>query len=136
MPSTIRNESETRAELGTRTPLAKIGANLAIAPLAKNDFNHCKSAVKYLEYSSAGYPGLYSPVGEYQALWEQGAPIATVEDGEWEQELNNYINEYSQKWMKESGKKAQNWVKKNRCLMESKGIEFLKAAESVMEVKK
>jgi len=116
--------------------LAKIGADLAIAPLADNEFNRCKSAVKYLEYSSAGYPGLYSPVGEYQALVDLGAPISTVEDSKWEHELDNYINDYSKQWMKDRGREAQNWVKKNRCLMESKGVEWLKAAESVVEVKK
>lgn len=108
--------------------LAETGAHLAIAPLVDNEFNRCKSAIKYLEYSTAGYPGLYSPVGEYQALWDQGAPIQTVEDGEWEEELTNHIKEYSRKWLFDKGREAQNWVKENRCLADSKAIEWAKVA--------
>lgn len=34
--------------------------DIAIAPLADNIFNHCKSSIKYLEYSALGIPGVFS----------------------------------------------------------------------------
>ena len=39
--------------------------DIAIAPLASNRFNAAKSAIKYLEYSALGLPGVYSRVGSY-----------------------------------------------------------------------
>jgi GT2 family glycosyltransferase/tetratricopeptide (TPR) repeat protein len=34
--------------------------DLAIAPLVETDFNKCKSALKFLQYSAVGLPGVYS----------------------------------------------------------------------------
>lgn len=39
--------------------------DFAIAPLEGNVFNHCKSNIKFLEYSICGYAGIYSAVGPY-----------------------------------------------------------------------
>lgn len=113
--------------------LAEVGADLAIAPLEKNDFNDCKSGVKYLEYSTAGYPGLYSPVGEYAYLRDMGAPIRTVEDGEWEKVIHDQIYNVTRKWLKEEGEKARKWVKENRCLAGSKAQEWFQAAQESLK---
>lgn len=40
--------------------LASIQADIAIAPLEKNDFNRYKTQCKYLEYAINGIPGIYS----------------------------------------------------------------------------
>lgn len=40
--------------------LASIQADIAIAPLEKNDFNRYKTQCKYLEYAINGIPGVYS----------------------------------------------------------------------------
>lgn len=40
--------------------LASLGADIAIAPLVKNDFNAHKSQCKYLEYAVNRLPGVYS----------------------------------------------------------------------------
>ena len=46
--------------------------DLFIAPLADNTFNQCKSAIKFLEYSILGIPGVYSRMATYQAVVEDG----------------------------------------------------------------
>ena len=39
--------------------------DLAVAPLVDNDFNRCKSDLKFLDYSALGIPGIYSRVAAY-----------------------------------------------------------------------
>lgn len=43
-----------------------------VAPLVENVFNSCKSAIKFLEYSSLGVPGVYSAIKPYQHVINQG----------------------------------------------------------------
>lgn len=43
-----------------------------IAPLINNEFNRCKSAIKFLEYSSLGVPGVYSRVYPYEKTITDG----------------------------------------------------------------
>ncbi len=66
--------------------------DLWIAPLADNHFNRCKSAVKFLEYSAHGAPGVYSRLEPYESLvipGENGLLAAAHE--EWEQALADLI---------------------------------------------
>lgn len=98
--------------------LSKIGASFAIAPLQSNDFNCCKSAVKFLEYSAPGYASLCTPVGEYVEMKEKGAPIWLVFEDKWEEMLVQAIAD--KEWQKEVGRDAQEWVRRNRCLVLSK----------------
>ncbi|MDW7754631.1 MAG: hypothetical protein SCH68_05645, partial [Brevefilum sp.] len=46
----------------------KTDADIFIAPLLNNEFNQCKSAIKFLEYSSMGVPGVYSRVFPYEQV--------------------------------------------------------------------
>lgn len=46
--------------------------DLFIAPLQDNLFNHCKSPLKFLEYSALGVPGVYSRGPAYQRLVRHG----------------------------------------------------------------
>lgn len=43
-------------------------SHIFLAPLAPSFFNSCKSALKYLEYSALGVPGIYSAVGDFSEL--------------------------------------------------------------------
>ncbi|MEW6599421.1 MAG: glycosyltransferase [Nitrospirota bacterium] len=38
-----------------------------LVPLTRNEFNLCKSNIKYLEYSACGLPGIYSDLGPYSS---------------------------------------------------------------------
>ena len=46
--------------------------NIAIAPLENNNINSSKSEIKYLEYVALGLPGIYSAVGAYEKVIENG----------------------------------------------------------------
>lgn len=46
--------------------------DLFVAPLVDSKFNRCKSAIKFLEYSSLGVPGVYSRIAPYQTVIEDG----------------------------------------------------------------
>lgn len=108
--------------------LAEVGAHFAIAPLEDNDFNRAKSAVKHSEYSACGYPALYSPVGEYAELPEESGRIL-VADGDWERALTSSIE--GPNFMTQLGLQAQEWVRKNRCIIRTKAGQWLEAAEEV-----
>jgi processive 1,2-diacylglycerol beta-glucosyltransferase len=42
--------------------------DIFIAPLKDSLFNRCKSAIKYLEYSALGVPGVYSRITPYEVI--------------------------------------------------------------------
>jgi len=95
--------------------LAGIAADFAIAPLEENPFNASKSAIKAIEYASAGYPMLLSPVGEYSAVVEAGLPAELVRDDEWEGALERMILKTREE-RDAIGKASIAWVCKNRCM--------------------
>lgn len=69
-------------------------ADIFIAPLRDNRFNRCKSALKYLEYSVFGIPGVYADLPTYRELitdGENGYLAATPE--EWEVALSALIED-------------------------------------------
>ncbi len=65
-----------------------------IAPLEDNLFNRCKSAIKYLEYSALGVPGVYSQIAPYVALIQPGETGLLADSSEaWEANLARLIDE-------------------------------------------
>jgi len=46
--------------------------DIFIAPLVDSPFNACKSALKFLEYSSLGIPGVYSALGQFREVITHG----------------------------------------------------------------
>lgn len=69
-------------------------ADIFIAPLVDNLFNRCKSALKFLEYSALGVPGVYSRIAPYERVVEHGRNglLASTLD-EWEACLVRLIEE-------------------------------------------
>jgi GT2 family glycosyltransferase/trans-aconitate methyltransferase len=49
-----------------------LGLDIGLAPLVTKDFNACKSAIKWLEFSSLGMVGVFSNVPAYAGLVAQG----------------------------------------------------------------
>lgn len=47
--------------------LKNAGFDVAVAPLLSNEFNNCKSNLKWLEYSACGMAGVYSNLPPYQS---------------------------------------------------------------------
>jgi glycosyltransferase involved in cell wall biosynthesis len=101
--------------------LASIAADFAIAPLEKNPFNTSKSAIKALEYASAGYPMLLSPVGEYPAVVRAGLPAKLVRDDEWEDALELMIAKTREE-RDAIGWSSIEWVCKHRCMGSTKAL--------------
>lgn len=86
--------------------------DLAIAPLADNPFNRCKSSMKYLEYSALGVPGVYSRIPPYAGLITEGVNGLLASDlSEWRQAIYRLIED--PKLRSEIGAAAQDSVRKN-----------------------
>lgn len=67
-------------------------ANIAIAPLEDIPFNHCKSSIKYFEYSAMGLPGVYSRMTPYSGVVEEGVNGFTASTtDEWVEALSQLI---------------------------------------------
>ncbi len=48
--------------------LKNAGFSFALVPLIGTSFNNCKSNIKFLEYSIAGIPGIYSDIEPYRGI--------------------------------------------------------------------
>lgn len=72
----------------------KAGCDIFVAPLIDHDFNRFKSAIKFLEYSAMGVPGVYSRITPYEAIVRNGEDgfLATTME-EWESCLVRLIEE-------------------------------------------
>lgn len=84
--------------------------DIFIAPLRDNLFNRCKSAIKFLEYSASGVPGVYSRISPYSSIvnhGENGFLASTME--EWEEYLLGLIER--PKLREEIATKAQETVR-------------------------
>lgn len=112
--------------------IATIAADFAIAPLERNAFNDSKSAIKALEYASAGYPMLLSPVGEYPVVVADGLPAQLVADDEWPAALDAMLARTREE-RDEMGKACLKWVIENRCIGMTKASHW---ADAVIELMK
>jgi len=110
--------------------IATIAADFGIAPLEANPFNESKSAIKALEYASAGYPMLLSPVGEYPVICKAGFPAELVENDGWEAAIDRMIG-MSREQRDDLGKRGMKWVLENRCIGTSKASQW---ADTITEV--
>lgn len=94
-------------------PIALRGCDfdIAIAPLADNEFNYSKSCIKFYEYAGVGTVTLASDVPPYSTEVNYRAKNTTKD---WVNKLEKLIvdAEFRNKILKEQ----QDWVKKNRSL--------------------
>lgn len=89
--------------------LAGLGLDMAIAPLAVNDFNRCKSQLKLLEYGALGIPVVAADLEPYRG---SPAPLARPDDaGDWIEKIRELVdNEEKRRWI---GDNLHRWVKTN-----------------------
>ena len=109
--------------------MGHLRADLAIAPLCDNDFNHSKSALKYLEYSAMGIPAVYSRISPYSDVIEDGSDgmlAATPE--EWFEKTELLIRDANlrQQIVKNAQAKVQ-----QRWLMREHGAEWQSVYEQI-----
>lgn len=68
--------------------------DIFIAPLVDSAFNNCKSALKFLEYSITGVPGVYSAVGQFKEIVVHGENGFLAEDlKDWQEYLSQLIED-------------------------------------------
>lgn len=74
--------------------LHSLRLDIGLAPLEDNEFNRCKSNIKWMEYSIAGVPGVYSPIVytfservHFDGLYGQTAETPE----QWYRNIKNYI---------------------------------------------
>ena len=75
-------------------PIFMAEADIVVAPLEIDGYNKSKSEIKYLEYSSAGKPGVYQDVRQYREMITQGE--------------NGYLASTANQWYKALKKLATN----------------------------
>ncbi|MBN2148045.1 MAG: glycosyltransferase, partial [Anaerolineales bacterium] len=94
--------------------------DLFVAPLIDTKFNRCKSAIKFLEYSALGIPGVYSRTAPYQAVIEDGQNgfLADTEQ-EWKRRLAELID--SAELRARMGAKAMSTVQRDWLLSQHAG---------------
>lgn len=95
--------------------LAALDLDLAIAPLAHNAFNDCKSHLKLLEYGILGYPVIASNFGPYQ---RSGFPVTLVENRakDWINAIREHINDLDA--AEQKGNELRTFVAKNHMLQD------------------
>ena len=54
--------------------------DFGVAPLVDDDFNRCKSYIKYLDYAALGLPGIFSGIGVFEEVVKQGETGLCVTD--------------------------------------------------------
>lgn len=88
-------------------------ADIVVAPVESDIYNRCKSAIKYLEYSSAKIPGVYQDINQYQDIVEDGVNgyLASTED-EWFKRLKILID--NRKLRASIGESSYQTAKKNQ----------------------
>lgn len=95
LPVTITNlASETYVYADfARVALTQL-ADIAIAPLEDNDFNRCKSNIKYLEYTAMGLPGVFSNVLPYSSVIKQGSNgFVAASTDDWVKAISQLIDD-------------------------------------------
>ena len=60
-----------------------MGLDIALAPLADNNFNRAKSNLRVLEYWAADYPVIASPVLPYKFIKDDKDGLLAMEQYEW-----------------------------------------------------
>ncbi len=85
--------------------LASLALDLALAPLAHNRFNECKSNLRILEYGACGYPVLASDIEPYR-----GAPVTRLPNNPraWINAIRERVHDLDA--AEREGKRLRAWV--------------------------
>jgi len=104
-------------------------ADIALAPLADNPFNRCKSGIKFFEYSARGLAGVYAALPPYAAAVRDGENgFLAADQREWERKLGTLI-ENPDLCLKMAGR-AQEDIRQN-WLIQNHGQEWRQAYDEI-----
>ncbi len=120
----IQFEVETHAMVPLQQfpeKLASLNLDLALAPLAINEFNEAKSDLRILQYGILGYPVVATDIFPYQA-----APVTRVanDPNSWVKAIRDHI--YNPESSKTQGDSLRQWVLANR-MFEQWGSQYQSA---------
>ena len=94
------NPHENRAYFLNYTPfvnwpriLAWGGFDIALNPVAHNEFNRCKSNCKYLDFAMAGIPGVYERFATYDCVMDGDTALTAATEDEWYQAIRRLIED-------------------------------------------
>lgn len=91
-PQVEWNSFKTNSYAEFAAYFCKQTCDIFVAPLLDNTFNRCKSAIKFLEYSALGIPGVYSRIGPYETVVQDGQNgFLAGSEAEWEKCLVELI---------------------------------------------
>ena len=95
---------------------ANVFWDIALAPLRDDEFNRCKSDIKFLDYSALHIPGVYSTTPSYEnsVVHEKTGMLAHNETDEWVQNLEHLVE--SRKLREEIGGQAHEYLLSGRVL--------------------
>jgi len=112
LPDTIWTPIKTYNYAEFAKDFHNLEVDFFLAPLVDNEFNRCKSSIKFLEYSMLGVPGIYSRVVPYSEIVENGTNGLLAESPEeWKNQIDLLINNPSLR--QQMAFNAQNLVKEN-----------------------
>ncbi|MDH5426710.1 MAG: glycosyltransferase [Nitrospirota bacterium] len=108
----FRFEAETHAMVPLQdfpAKLASLNLDLALAPLAMNEFNEAKSDLRILQYGILGYPVIATDIFPYQA-----APVSRVPNDPtaWVQAIRDHVHNPDSS--EAQGETLRQWVLANR----------------------
>lgn len=104
--------------------------DIFVAPLVNSAFNNCKSALKFLEYSVMGVPGIYSAVGQFKEIVVHGENGFLADDlKDWQEYLSQLIEDNLLR--REIGKRAFETVTE-RWILSRHAKEWLAFYEEVL----
>jgi glycosyltransferase involved in cell wall biosynthesis len=126
VPVTLHSYAEFAAYFSTQT------CDLFVAPLIDSEFNRSKSAIKFLEYSALGIPGVYSRTSPYQTVIQDGMNgYLAADEAEWERHLVTLIE--SADLRSQMGQQAQRTIQQQWLLSQHAG-EWASALEHAGQV--
>ncbi len=79
---------------------------VGVAPLLDNDFNHCKSIFKFLEYTNKGAVSVVSDIMPYSSIPDNC--VVKVKDNDWDAAIEQAFENHKELYFN-----AYNWVKNN-----------------------
>jgi len=91
--------------------LARMGLDIALAPLADNHFNRAKSNLRVLEYWACKYPTIASAVLPYRFIKNKKDGLLVMEEKDWFDAMEKLI--LDEKYRKELGESGYERVKED-----------------------
>ena len=85
--------------------------DLVVIPLLDNEFNRCKSIVRFIDAAIVGVPVIVSPVGDYAALVRHGDLGWLAEENTWDETLGDASADAGAR--KKMGVRARRYIEEN-----------------------